>query len=267
MAEYDEHGCKIQKYATEQAFGDMDFRVVTLENKVAELEGVVKALIEQFLPPITQRIKALESVPAHTVPHIQPEQNSTVERDFLTVQPTPAARENTKAGLTKKRQQTTYDVYCKVVALQKEGMAIADIAKHLNLPYATVRVYLNWGPETIEKKRTDWVKKHGPVDEPIEAEEDASVFDMAEVREYTTNPEVVNNPAYGPVNAVVWADWTEAQKQQALLEQDENGFPLNVPFCPSDEVFVEYATGGYSNQRAASTIDWARTDIKRWRFA
>ena len=96
---------------------------MSIDDDVKRLREEVDLLITKFLPPIVKRIEALEQVRV----------NAPV-----------------KIG---SRQQASYETYEKIKNMTDRGFGIAQIAKELNMPYTSVKNYVNITAERLEKLR------------------------------------------------------------------------------------------------------------------
>lgn len=117
-----------------------------LEQRIVQLEATVNALVTQFLPPVTERLAALERI----VRVIKPEGTEGEEK--------PATE-------PRKRSALSYRMYQMVKLLHEQGAPVKEIVSRCDLPYTTVRAYINLSPERVEQLRQKQEKKDAEVAE------------------------------------------------------------------------------------------------------
>lgn len=131
----------------------LDSRVRQLERDNAAMKGDLEKICKVWFPQMANTIKELKRrvfPPAPAVPSL-----FTKFGPAPIVPPLPA--------FVPKRIDTTYDSWCKIQHMRRElGMSDKEISRSLKIPYSTVRKYIGWDKETVEKKRHEQYKANSP---------------------------------------------------------------------------------------------------------
>lgn len=207
-------------------------QVQQLEARVTQLEQVVQALLNQFLPPVTARLAALEQ---------------------STVTPAAPAKEKTK------RHPTTYAMYQKVVALRDAGRTDKEIADQLGIPYTTVRGYFSMTAERIRqlKAKAEKESTEQAVEQAVAARVvEPTATEQTPVADDLHLPPLIltSNPMYPG-----WYEWPVEERQWAASHE---GF-MPVSADRYVDVCLEGATMAIESQ-PPTVVDWSR--VAYWRL-
>lgn len=269
-----------------------------MEARIQQLEQTVQALIQQFLPPVTQRLAAAEA-------------RADAAEARIAALESGGVKTTASAPSERKRIPTDAPTYYVVKGLADQGMSEKQIEAQTGVSYTTVRAYLRWKPEQLAKKNQEWQEKLAkaaaakvpaptphylltgitkqspeqaspapevasvtptpppPVQAPQQAAEDAyrPVTENGRlIEEYVEYREV---PTEDTHEAAGWHPWTDDQKGWAEQHREPNtGFPLYPP-CEYDTIVkVQYMNETYSDRIHVQHVDWTSLGgVLRWRIA
>lgn len=272
-----------------------------MEARIAQLEATVNALVTQFLPPVTQRLAALEKEVAEL-----------------------RASQSADAGSEpRKRQALNYETYLIIQSLVQQGIPDKEIAARTNVPYTTVRVYTKLEPKRVDElrlkkeaadakaakkaakeasKKVSQAPKDATPTQTSDPAADAAVGgvvtgqitpaneleanylaaqaahvngETGEVldAEYTPVQEpqgyIVECPiSPGEFGLAGWFEWTMELKGYADTQQAADGYPLYPPVTRDTMVKVQYMNETNSPNMLAKDVEWTTSGgVARWKLA
>lgn len=256
-----------------------------MEQRVAQLEQQLAALISQFLPPILERLEKLES--------------------GQVTAPAP----NTKV---RKRKAMTAEMYDAVKYLSEHGRTDKDISQELNIPYTTVRAYLRLPADKLaelrrkqmegvkDKASEEVVQPSEPVTptKPVEASEAITRepardihlgMEMVQDAEYVELPDVLPEapppppePTLGegtpyevacesspnPYGEAGYWEWSMDNKALATNYKQNDGYPFYYPVERNTILTVQYMNEEVQKGIVSQEVDWTiHGGVLRWKIA
>lgn len=188
------------------------------------VDRYLTALIKQFLPAFTARMKTLEDRIA-----------------VLEGQLREAPAQQRKLPVKTKRVPRTYEAYAQVSELAAQGLEAKVIAERTGIPQSTVRSYMKMSEEEAEALR----------DKDVEREIKAST--VGEAKNYMITECQRSSGEYGDAG---WFEWTPTHRQSADAHKTVDGFPYYAPCAPDDLVTVMYANEYIARGLVARNISW-----------
>lgn len=240
-----------------------------MEQRVAQLEQQLDALITRFLPPIMERLEKLE-----------------------------AGRTTAPSTSTRKRKALTAEMYDAVRHLSKHGRTDKEISEELKIPYTTVRAYLRLSPERVtelRRKQLDIIRGKAS-EEALQAPEPETPAPVSQPRDpsptdihlgmemvqdvYEDTPaqavpavaeepyEVVCDASPSPFGEAGWWEWSQEHRQFATQHKQDDGYPVYYPVERNTIISVQYLNEEMQKHVLSQDIDWTLDGgVLRWKIA